>query len=134
MNINKPLRHAIAAAAIALTGMAFTSAVLAQESEVQKQFEAYKASAKNLSVLLNKPVTDAAGAAALEKDIDAETKKKQAAEEGIQAGMQKLDEKNPQHGKLVEQVFGEIQKTNAALASQQLKTNEAIAKAKQQKK
>ncbi|MBI1890666.1 MAG: hypothetical protein HYS18_08485 [Burkholderiales bacterium] len=131
MKINKPLRHTIAAAALALTGLTFTSAVLAQESDVQKNFEAYKASSKTLMGLLSKPVTDAAAAAALEKQIDEEMKKRQAAGDAMQTALQKLDPKNQQHVKLAEQVYSESQKSNQEIGEQHVKASEAIAKAKQ---
>ena len=125
------LRSTIATAALALAAFALSPAAFAQESALTQNFEAHKAATAALMSLFAKPVTDAASAEALEKQIAAETNKRRVAEEGIQNAMQKMDEKNPQHVKAVENVFAEIQQSNEKLAAAQLKANEAIAKAKQ---
>ena len=92
----------------------------AQTAQMSKGLEKFKAASQEL-IKLYYAAKDKAAAKGLQPKIDAATKRKEAAQAAIQAAMQKLDPKNPKHGKLAEKVFRKMQKIAESVGKAQLK-------------
>jgi len=103
---------------IVAAGFLLLSAPLAMAdlSALNSAVAEYKAASQDLVKLYNgiKSAADDKAAASQESAL---TQKQKAAEAKLEAAMKKLDPKDPQNGKAVEKVFGEMQKANEAVGN-----------------
>jgi len=105
----------------------------ADGAAVARSIADYKAASEEL-VRLYTSVKDEASTKVAEAQINAATKRQKAAEEALNAAIQKLNPNNQENGKMIEKSFTETQAANEAVSAAQLKAIEHQAAANAQKK
>jgi len=105
----------------------------ADAAAVARSIAEYRAASQEL-VRLYSGATDEASAKAAEAQINAATKRQKAAEEALNAAMQKLDLNNQENGKMIENAFMEMQADNEAVSAAHHKSLESQSAAQAQKK
>lgn len=105
----------------------------ADAAAVARSIADYKAASQEL-VRLYTGARDEASAKAAEAQINAATKRQRAAENALNAAMQKLDPNNQENGKMIENAFTEMQAANEAVSAAQHKSLENQSAAKAQTK
>jgi predicted Zn-dependent protease len=113
--------------------LAAASFAYADAAAVARSIADYKAASQEL-VRLYTGARDEASAKAAEVQINAATKRQKAAEEALNAAMQRLDPNNQADGKMIENAFTEMQAANEAVSAAQYKSLENQSAAKAQKK
>jgi hypothetical protein len=105
----------------------------ADAAGVTRSIAEYKVASQEL-VRLYTGARDEASAKAAEARINAATKRQQAAENALNAAIQKLDPNNQADGRMIEKAYAEMQAANEAVSAAHLKAIEKQAAAKAQKK
>lgn len=105
----------------------------ADAAAVAKSIAEFKTASQEL-VRLYEGAKDEASAKAAEAQINAVTKRQKAAENSLNAAIQKLNPNNQEDGKMIEKAYAEMQAANEAVSAAQLKAIENQEAAEAQKK
>ena len=104
---------------------AMASHAFAQPAAVTEKLADFKSASQQLKELYDK-------AKALGDEIDAATKKQQAAETALKVAMQGLDAESEQDGKLMETAYTAMQAANQSVANAELETHNSAAVANEE--